>query len=1237
MTRSLPRITCLSRSHHKILYRKRTVCVNRDFKNSKTERRQNMSLSQVSKGSRPKIRRPLIQSAAPRTAPTTEIPVGPVYLIRSSRYFSCVLLWFAALTMAEPAKSDEIDFNRDIKPILSNRCYFCHGPDESERQGGLDGLRLDTREGALEDLGGHAAIVAGEPQASELLTRVLADDAAVVMPPPGMGAKLTVAETELLTRWIRQGAPYSPHWSYVPPERPSLPVVTRPHWPRNPVDHFVLERLERFGMQPSEAAGRYALVRRLHLDLTGLPPTIAEVDAFVTDPSDEAYEKRVDELLSRMTYGEHWARIWLDLARYADSAGYADDPPRTIWLYRDWVIQAINDNLPFDQFTIQQLAGDLLPDPSDQQLIATAFHRNTMTNNEGGTNDEEFRNAAVIDRVNTTFAVWMGTTLACAQCHTHKYDPLTQEEYFKVFAILNNTADADRRDESPLLQVLTPQQRQRREELELELAVVRKQLQTDTPKVQAARAAWDAGFPRNWDWVPLQAESFQAQADAVATFTDELIEVTNSGAQDSYVVKLRVPAELRKLRGLALETLPAASLPGGGAGHGEGNFVISRVAAQVVPADDQRVLGRYVRITIPGKQKILSLAEVQVFDGMENIALAGKASQSSTAFAGPAHLAIDGNTDGDYGLAQSTTHTAISDSPWWELDLRASATLDRIRIWNRTDGNVGERLKDFQVALLDDDRQVVWQQTIRQPPAVFLDLPVDGQVSIDWQVAVADFHEAGFDPASLLFPADSDPHGWSVGGAVQQTHRLTLISQQAVDLPNDGFLTVTIGQQSRRSGHTLGRFRLLGTDDPSVSRWSQAPAEILAVLNIAPERRTEAQRQQLAAHYRENAPELAEMRQRITDLERELSAIKPTTVPIMRELPTDQQRITRLQHRGNFLALGDPVSPGTPAVFHPLAEAQQADRLALAKWLVDPANPLTARVVANRYWETLFGTGIVATSEEFGSQGELPTHPELLDWLATELMRMGWDTKAFVKLLVMSATYRQSSRVTADMLQRDPDNRLLSRGPRFRMSAEMIRDSALAVAGLLSDKMFGPPVRPPQPATELKAAFGSGIDWQTSTGEDRYRRGLYTMWRRSNPYPSMVTFDAPNREVCTLRRGRSNTPLQALVTLNDPVYIEAAQALGRRIVSEADGDLPARLKYGFRLCLARPPSASELTRLEELYQASLQHLREDTAAAEKLATDPLGPISPGRDVHELAAWTAIANVLLNLDETLMRP
>lgn len=800
----------------------------------------------------------------------------------------------AAIVLSVPGAfgathSAEVDFDRDIRPILSENCFKCHGPGEEDRKAKL---RFDIRDAAIKPAkSGNVAIVPGAPEKSEMVARITAKDPDDRMPPLKIGKTLSKGQIELLRRWIAQGAPYALHWAYIKPVRPPLPAVRHKQWPRNPIDNFILTRLEREGLAPSAPADKPTLIRRVSLDLTGLPPTIAEVDEFLQDKSREAYEHLVDRLLSKPAFGEHWARMWLDLARYADSTGYADDQPRTIWAFRDYVIRSFNANKPFDRFTLEQIAGDLLDDADEDTEIGTAFHRNTMTNNEGGTSDEEFRNAAVVDRVNTTMAVWMGTTMACAQCHTHKYDPITQTEYFRFFALFNNTEDADRQDEAPVLDFSSPAEKKRREELQAEIAAV-----------EARLAATNHALP--------------------------------------FPVKP------------ALQTSP--------------------------------------------------------------------------------------------------------------------------------------------------------------PPPEF---------------------------------------------APEQT---------AADSKAD--------------------------------------------------------------------------RDQLKKLKKELVAMRVNTVPIMRELRGDKRRKTFVEFRGNYLALGDEVTPAVPAVFRPLPTGAPLNRLSLARWLVDENNPLTARVIANRFWEQIFGIGIVRTCEDFGTQGDRPTHPELLDWLATELVAEQWDVKRFLKLLVTSATYCQSSAVTPKLQANDPDNLLLARGPRFRAPAEVIRDQALAVSGLLSPKMYGPPVRPPQASLGLSAAFGGSLDWKTSTGEDRYRRAIYTEWRRTNPYASMATFDAPSREVCALRRPRSNTPLQALVTLNDPVYVEAAQALGERM-AKAPGSDAERLTYGFHLCLARTPRPDELSRLLAFYKDAKADYTAKPELAEKMVSPAQGSSlsAPEGDTGDLAAWAAVGNVLLNLDEMLMKP
>ncbi len=1156
--------------------------------------------------------------------------------------FVCSLLmvgavvWCGAVSPAlAQAPAKQIDFSRDIKPILSNKCFLCHGPSETDRKGGPNGLRLDNSKGATEDLGGHAAIIPGQPDKSELISRILSADPEEVMPPKPSGKSLTLHEKELLQEWIRQGAHYSLHWSYIKPVRPAPPTVQDTAWPKNDLDRFILSRLENEKLKPAPEADRYALIRRVSLDLTGLPPTLEDVDAFIKDTDPQAYEKLVDRLLQKSAYGEHWANLWLDLARYADSAGYADDPARKIWLFRDYVIRSLNANKSFDQFTIEQLAGDLLPNPTDEQLIATAFHRNTLTNNEGGTNDEEFRNVAIVDRVNTTMAVWMGTTMACCQCHDHKYDPISQQEFFKFYAFFNNTADADRGDESPLAMILTEEQKQQKAAWDQELAKLDAALQTPTPELVAAQTKWELAFPLNLTWHTPQPASVMSAAGSLAALgADGSVKVASGAKTDTYTVNL--PLATPVVRALRLDVLPDPALPGNGPGHAGGNFVITKIAGAISPPAGSALTGRYVRIELPGKGKMLSLAEVQAFQGADNIAPKGEAKQSSTDYDGPAKLAIDGNTDGRFNEAKSTTHTAISDDPWWELDLKSEQKLDRLVVWNRVDNDTPERLADFKVSVLNEQREPVWQQQVAAPPKPSAEFSLSGRREIEFTLALADYSQANFDHAHVLKNPDPKTKGWAIGGQTGQPHGLTLIPKSPLEAPAGSTLTVIIEQNSMHEGHTLGHFRISTADDPHVAEWARTPVPVLDALRIPVASRLPAQLAAIAQHFRSIAPELEATRKQLATVRQQLTDLKPETVPILKELPQDQRRITKLQHRGNFLDLGPEVTEGTPAAFPALPEGAPRDRLTLAKWVIGDENPLTARVIANRYWEQIFGIGIVLTSEEFGSQGDQPFHPELLDWLATEMVRLKWDTKAFLRLLVTSAAYRQSSRMTPELHQLDPDNRLLARGPRFRLSAEALRDQALLVSGLLSPKMYGPPVKPQQPALGISAAFGSGIDWQTSAGADKYRRGLYTTWRRSSPYPSMATFDAPNREVCTVRRIRTNTPLQALVTLNDPVYIEAAQALARRMVS-AGGKSPAeRLTYGFRLVLARPPQPKEVQRLVSLYEDAVKKYGLNLEEAKKMATEPLGAAPPEFDVPELAAWTVVGNVLLNLDETLMK-
>ena len=1059
----------------------------------------------------------------------------------------------------------KVDFSRDIRPILANNCLLCHGPDAKGRKGDL---RLDVREGALLAHEGKAAIVPGKPDQSELLRRVTSTDRDEVMPPAKTGKKLTKDQIGLLRRWIEQGAPYAKHWAFVKPERPAVPDARDP-WVRTEIDRFILARLLKEGLKPSPEADRYALVRRLSIDLTGLPPTIEEADTFAKDPDPAAYDKLVDRLLDSPAYGERWGRVWLDLSRYADSQGYAEDRPRVIWAFRDWVIKAINANLPFDQFTIEQLAADLLPNSTEAQLSATAFHRNTLTNTEGGTDDEEFRNFAVIDRVNTTMAVWMGLTFNCAQCHDHKYDPFSQEEFFRLFSFFNQSEDNDQGDDRPFLSIYTEEQKKQKKEWEDDLVKLQATLDTPTPELEEARRKWEAALAQPVAWKSLKTVSGSGE--------DGYLSATGKATS------LQAESELQSIAAVRVES-PAP-------------FAVSNLLLSTASADAKAPKVRIVRVELPGKQRFLHLAEVQVFSGGQNVALKGTAKQSSTDFGGDAKRAIDGNTNGDYN-ANSVCHTGLEDNPWWEVNLGQEMPVEKVVLWNRTDGGDGilSRMKGYRLVLYENGRKQIDERKSDAYPSPKTEYAFDGVREVPLKAA----------------------------GGVYVPDKPFVVAKETV-------------LQFKLDHAAPGRFRLQATDDVRARGAAEIPADVQAILKRPEAARSKEEAAKVAAFHRTIAPELAPVREKLAATKKHLEGLKAAiTVPVMRELPQNRRRKTQIQIRGNFLVKGQEVGEGVPATFHPFPEGEPKNRLGLARWLVHPDNPLTARIVVNRHWEQLFGAGLVSTSEDWGVRGEMPSHPELLDWLATELVRLNWDLKKLVKLLVTSAAYRQSSLVTPDLIARDPSNRLLARGPRFRLSAEAVRDQALAVSGLLSRKMFGPSVYPPQPKSGLSAAFSNSTDWEPSKGEDRWRRGLYTFWRRSVPYPSMATFDAPDSFVCTVKRIPTNTPLQALVTMNDPVYVECCQNLARKIVAEGGASTRERATYAFRRCLARPPKESELASLLSLFEKSRAKYAADAKRALAMATEPLGPAPAGADAADLAAWTVVGNVLINLDEMFMK-
>jgi len=1130
---------------------------------------------------------------------------------------------------------DTIDFNRDVRAIISAKCFQCHGPDKGTRKAQL---RLDNKEGATADLDGNQAIVPGNLAKSEMVKRMMSKDPEEVMPPPASHEKLSERDIVVLKKWIEQGAVYSEHWSFVKPVKTPLPKVSNPAWPKNAIDHFILARLDQEKLSPSPEAGRHALIRRVSLDLTGLPPTPREVDEFIKDTGATSYEKVVDRLMASKSFGERWARMWLDLARYADSAGYGSDPLRlNIWPYRDWLISAFNRNQPYDQFTIEQIAGDLLPNATNDQMLATAFHRNTMTNTEGGTDDEEFRVAAIKDRANTTGQVWMGLTVGCAQCHSHKFDPISQKEYYQFYALFNQTEDTDRGDEFPTMPMPTPSQQEAREKLQAQIAELQKVIKNPPPPFDSELAEWEKkSAGEKVVWTRLEPVEMKSKEGTVLTKqADGSVLAGGDKPPETDVYTISANASGKAISALRVDVLTHDSLPGKGPGRADGKFVLSDVKLSIAPEKPTAVKGRFVRVELPGNAKFLHMAEVQVFSGGQNIATKGKATQSSTDYDGPPNLANDGNTHGDYN-AKSVNHTKSEDNPWWEVDLTGKDNVDveQVAFWSRTDGGLHERMNGVKLLLLDAARHVLWQQTLATAPSVSVKLDLTGARELTLKNASADFSQPNFTPDLSIDGKTDTKTGWAVGGQTGKPHSIVyevhppLALKESESTRLQLVLSQLFGQK-----HTLGAFKVSVTDKAHPVKL--LPDAVLQAAAVDLAKRSPEQKATLADHFRPLAPSLDKTRAELAALNKKLEAEKPVSVPVMREFTEKKRRVTKLLNKGNFLTPGDPVEPGLPAKF-PLPEGTPMNRLGVAQWLVSRENPMTARVAANRFWAQLFGIGLTETEEDFGTQGSMPTHPELLDWMAVEFMDTKWDMKAFLKLLVTSATYRQSSRATPELLEKDPRNRLLARSPRRRLDAEQVRDQALALSGLLSPKIGGPSVFPPQPDGLWRAAFNGERTWSTSQGEDKYRRGMYTFWRRTVPYPSMATFDAPSREICNIRRIATNTPLQAFVTLNDPVYVECAQSLARRLVAEGGATPGERATYGLKLVLARVPVDEQVKALVALYQSEVEHYKKNPDAAKKMATLPLGALPAGMNEAELAAWTVVANILLNLDGVLMK-
>jgi hypothetical protein len=1019
---------------------------------------------------------------------------------------------------AAPIAPGKLSFNRDVQPILSENCYFCHGTDKNQRKAGL---RLDSFEEATRDRKGTRAIVPGKSGDSEIIKRMLSTDPDEVMPPKDSHREVTKAQIETLRKWIDQGAEYEAHWSFIPPKRPEVPVVKQTDWVRNPIDAFVLARLEKEGLKPSPQATKEKLIRRVTLDLTGLPPTPEEVDAFVADYASDAYEKLVDRLLASPKYGERMVAEWLDAARYADTNGYQGDPTRTNWPWRDWVVRAMNANMPFDRFVTEQLAGDLLPSPTPSQRLATAFNRNHTFNGEGGRIPEETRVENVMDRTETFGSVFLGLTVGCTRCHDHKYDPITQQEYYELYAYFNNCSETGKFDYvpgtgnvRPVMAYTTPEQDKRLAELVAASKAAEARLNAAVPQIDAEQASWEtqAASAGPTYWTLAIPDTATAKSGAtLKTLTDGSLLASGALATtDTYELTLKT--EALGLTGLRLDVLGDDSLPNGGPGRAtNGNFVLSGIEGEVVSATDPK---------------------------------------------------------------KSTP-----------LAFRAgSATAD----YSQPKQNVGGAI-------------------------------------------------------------DADPKtGWAVMGAPTKNLSAQFAFTAPVGFPGGSIIKLRLKQDyaaanpgSAPGQHQIGRFRVSLTASPIL------PPAVSKALAVAPDKRDDKQKQQVRDYYRGvvsptfKSLEDARATAKKAEIDYDNGFVK---VMVMDD---DRPREAHLLYRGGYdKPAGPKLAPAVPAVLNKLSPDLPKNRLGLAKWLTSPQNPLLARVTVNRYWQMFFGIGLVKTSDDFGLQGEKPSHPELLDWLAVQFRdpstssgqgvparsESKWDVKAIHRLIVTSSTYRQNSKVSPDLVERDPQNRLLARGPRYRLSSFAIRDQALAVSGLMVDRMGGAPVKPYQPPGVWEEMSLDQIKYTQDHGEALYRRSLYTFWRRT--VSPTTFFDVPQRAVCSVRQVRTNTPLHALALLNDVTYIEASRVLAEKLLSEKSKTDDQRLERLFRVATSRDILPSERQVLGAALARLRQQFSSDKDAAAKLISVGEKPRNPQLDATELAAWTTVVSTVMNLDETI---
>ncbi|MEO2032008.1 MAG: DUF1553 domain-containing protein [Planctomycetaceae bacterium] len=1048
---------------------------------------------------------------------------------------------------------DRVDFDRDIRRILSDNCFQCHGPAEENRAAEL---RLDRKASAFANADGEARIVPGMPSESELFRRVTAEDPDVRMPPHDSGRSLTAEQVELIGQWIRQGAEWKEHWSFAPPSAPAEPEVQDRSWIRTPIDAFVLSRLEQEGLQHAPEAERTTLIRRVTLDLTGLPPTPEDVDAFLLDTTSDAWENVIDRLLDSSAYGERMAVRWLDLARYADTSGYQNDGPRDMWRWRDWVINAYNSNMPFDQFTIEQLAGDMLQDTpapgrtglgglelGDAALdrwIASGFNRNHRGNSEGGVDPDEYQVEYVVDRVDTTATVWLGLSMGCARCHDHKYDPITQSEFYQLFACFNNIPENGRAlkdgNSPPYIKAPTLPQRTRLEKLNKELAALRQQWNQKQSALNEAQSVWEQSL--------VSDES--SKEPAAGTLTEGLTVRLTLDHDVANSASVAEPAE---------STAPATA-----------------TAVTANPAEHLFGPGPLGNALLLNGKDPVEAGDIGTLDFMETFTLAAwvKPESDGTILS---RKAPEAEGQG-YSIGISDGHVSVNLINRWLDDCIRLASVQSLKF--------GE-----------------WQHV-----AVTYDGTRQAAGVVVYINGAACDNDVHFDFLNQTI-ASEEP--FRIGSGVTPL-------RGAVD-------EVRIYD------------RCLAATDVSIMA---AATSLTDIARMPAEQRSVPARRKLQHSFiklaapKEYGELSAQIRQK--EGERDQLVIEIPTAMVMHE---SAPRTTRILKRGQFDQPTTAVQPAVPEILTTGPTELQDGRVGLARWLVSGKHPLTARVAVNRYWEMFFGEGLVRSMEDFGSQGSRPSHPQLLDWLATEFVRSGWNVKQIHKTIAMSATYRQTSTTSAELRERDPKNELLARASRFRLSAEVVRDQALAASGLLFNKTGGPSVKTYQPAGLWKE-IASTKEYELAKGHDLYRRSLYTYWKRTVGPPSMLTFDATTREMCTVRRARTNTPLQALALMNDVTYVEASRALAQRMIREGGTTDRNRVERGFRLVLARQPGLEESQILCESAARYQQQFEKSDDAAEQLLAIGESPVADGIPSRELATWTAVASVILNLDETVTR-